>query len=355
MIPSRAITALFENRGHYSLLVQTLIVAGLGGWLVSLTGLPAPWISGGMIGAAIFAMWRGQAAVPMQLRSLCFIILGFTMGVRVTPETFQSLTLWPMSLLVLGFSVGLTILAIRAYLRHFLGWDRLTATLSAIPGAFSYILLVSIKLEADIPRVAVMQVTRMVVLAAVLPSVITLIEPAAALDQGLPTQSGAGLMETQLALGACGALGILVERQGLIAGTLVGTMIGSVALHGTGLTAASLPSAVLIPCFIGVGAFIGLRLGGPDLRQIIRTMGPSSIAMIIGLSIAALAAVLASYWLDLPLALLLLAYAPGGLDIMAVLALSLNLDPTFVAAHGVLRFIALSLLMPIWAQRFAKS
>ncbi len=304
-----------------------------------------------MIGAAAFAMVRGQATIPTPLRSACFVALGFTMGTKVSPETFGSLALWPLSLLILAASVATTILALRFYLRRVHGWDPITASLSAVPGAFSYILLMAIQLQADVPRVAVMQVTRMVVLATILPSLITYFEPASAVaGDGLGGLT-AGVFETIIVVLISGALGLLVERFGLTAGTLVGTMIGSVSLHGAGLTTATLPGFILVPCFIGVGAFIGVRLGGLSLREILRTLGPSSVAMIFGVTIAVLAAIVGASLLDLPFALLLLAYAPGGLDVMAVLALSLDLDPTFVTAHGLLRFVVLSLLLPLWLRR----
>ncbi|MEO1016447.1 MAG: AbrB family transcriptional regulator [Pseudomonadota bacterium] len=348
--PSTALRRL-QDYSTQALLLQTLIAASLGGALFAWAGFPAAWISGGMIGAGVLAMWRGQAAVPAPLRSVCFVALGFTLGTKVTPETFGTLALWPLSLLVLAVSVGATIFSIRFYLRRVYGWDRMTATLSAIPGTFSYILLMSIKLQADTSRVAVMQVTRMVVLAAVLPSIIIAVEPTAAVtNPGVGTATD-GWLETILAVLACGSIGYLVERAGMTAGTLVGTMIGSVALHGAGLTTAVIPNIVLIPCFVGIGAFIGVRLGGLSLREILRTLVPGVVAMVIGIAIAAVFALLGAYWLELPVALLLLAYAPGGIDVMAVLALSLDLDPTFVAAHGVLRFVGLSLLLPLWVRR----
>ena len=46
------------------------------------------------------------------------------------------------------------------------------------------------------------------------------------------------------------------------------------------------------------------------------------------------------------LALTLLAFSPGGLDAMTIMAFSLNLDPAYVGAHQMARYIALALLMP---------
>jgi hypothetical protein len=40
------------------------------------------------------------------------------------------------------------------------------------------------------------------------------------------------------------------------------------------------------------------------------------------------------------------AFAPGGVEAMAAIALSLGYEPTFVAAHHVFRLFLLSFLMP---------
>ena len=41
-----------------------------------------------------------------------------------------------------------------------------------------------------------------------------------------------------------------------------------------------------------------------------------------------------------------LAFAPGGLEAMTIMAFALNLDPAYVAAHQIARYIGLVLLMP---------
>ena len=45
-------------------------------------------------------------------------------------------------------------------------------------------------------------------------------------------------------------------------------------------------------------------------------------------------------------ALTLLAFSPGGLDAMTIMAFSLNLDPAYVGVHQMARYIGLALLMP---------
>jgi hypothetical protein len=55
---------------------------------------------------------------------------------------------------------------------------------------------------------------------------------------------------------------------------------------------------------------------------------------------------LAAGLVGLPPAALLLAFAPGGVEVMAALAVETALEPAFVAAHHVFRLILLSALVP---------
>jgi hypothetical protein len=49
-----------------------------------------------------------------------------------------------------------------------------------------------------------------------------------------------------------------------------------------------------------------------------------------------------------------IAYAPGSVDAMMLLALALHLDPVYVGAHHVTRIIFVSLILPLIARRLAR-
>ncbi|HZT51832.1 MAG TPA: AbrB family transcriptional regulator, partial [Stellaceae bacterium] len=55
---------------------------------------------------------------------------------------------------------------------------------------------------------------------------------------------------------------------------------------------------------------------------------------------------LAARVLPVPAADIVIAYAPGAQDTMMLLALALKLDPVFVGAHHLARFLTVSLSVP---------
>ena len=55
-----------------------------------------------------------------------------------------------------------------------------------------------------------------------------------------------------------------------------------------------------------------------------------------------------------PIANVVVAFAPGALDTMMVLALALHLDPVYVGAHHLARFLVVTLSVAVAAPRMAK-
>jgi hypothetical protein len=55
--------------------------------------------------------------------------------------------------------------------------------------------------------------------------------------------------------------------------------------------------------------------------------------------------------LSLPIGEVMIAFAPGAVDAMMLLALALNLDPVYVGAHHLVRIFFVSLAMPLFARR----
>ncbi|MGB0084193.1 MAG: AbrB family transcriptional regulator [Rhodomicrobiaceae bacterium] len=58
--------------------------------------------------------------------------------------------------------------------------------------------------------------------------------------------------------------------------------------------------------------------------------------------------------LDLPIGQVRVAYAPGSLEAMTILAFVLGVDPAYVGVHQLVRFLGLSLLSPLIAKSYLK-
>ena len=150
---------------------------------------------------------------------------------------------------------------------------------------------------------------------------------------------------------ASSAVGLLFRRLGLPAALLTGSFATSAVLHGTGLVSGALPAPLVIAAFVMLGALIGSRFAGTELRFIARILMASIGAFFVATAIAGLMAVGMAAILGVPVDQAIVAYAPGGLDAMMSLSLALNMDTAFVAAHQFARFAGLAVALPFMARR----
>ena len=96
---------------------------------------------------------------------------------------------------------------------------------------------------------------------------------------------------------------------------------------------------------------VGARFHGTRMETVARTIPAAVVSVLVALAISAAIAAFGARVLGLPFGEVWLAYAPGGVEAMAAMALSLGLDPAFVGAHHVLRILGLNLVSSLWLTR----
>lgn len=118
---------------------------------------------------------------------------------------------------------------------------------------------------------------------------------------------------------------------------LLGPMLASAALYASGVTDFDLPTPVMSLAQFVVGATVGCRFAGTAPRLVLRVLAISAgaTALLLALTIGFAAAV-ASVAGD-PVEAILLAYSPGGLAEMSLVALSLDIEVAFVVCHHIAR------------------
>jgi membrane AbrB-like protein len=137
-------------------------------------------------------------------------------------------------------------------------------------------------------------------------------------------------------------------------GFLFGAMTGSGVLHGTGLIQAVLPWWIGSAAVIVLGAVVGSRFANTTFRLIIGYLGAAFGSFAVSLSIATLFVLIVTHFFPFPIANVVVAFAPGAQDTMMVLALALHLDPVYVGAHHVARFLVVTFTVAVAAHRMAK-
>jgi hypothetical protein len=322
-----------------------LLIGTLGGCVFDFLDLPAAYLSGSMLAVAIWVIAGRKAELPNPLSNLSFIATGSLLGAGIDRNSLSSITDWPVSLIMLGISMIVLLALVRLYLRRVHHYDRNTAILCSVPGAMSFVVAVATEIGADTRRVAVIQTVRLATVMVLIPIVVGYTNVHSPLPTATPKDMlGWPEIAMVLALSCLGVpLGSLLR---IPAPYFTGPMVISGALFMTGTVEGAIPAYVLYPPLIICGATIGTRFAGSTKKFLISCTKAGIGATGLGLAITSLFAWPTAAFLDLPFMQVWLAFAPGGLEAMTVLAFTLDTDPAFVAGHQIIRFLAISLIVP---------
>lgn len=314
-------------------------------------GVPGGAISGAMVVVTLMTVFGLASRIEGPLRLAAMIASGVTLGAAVTPETLRGVVTYPISLLIMTGSVIATTAVGTMFLMFVAGWSRATAFLASSPGAFAYILAVAPSVGADVPRIVVVQMFRVLILMAVLPILVVEFGPAIAktADTTIDPLWVVGVM---LLLGGLAGLGL--ERLKVAGGVFFGAMLVSAIFHGSGLAPGRVPTPVALFGQVLLGAWTGSRFVGFDWRRLPAILGAATGSITIGLATSAAFAAGAAWLLGVSFGAAMVGFAPGALEAMTMLAFALGFDPLYVGVHHLSRFMLLNASMPVIVQMWLK-
>jgi len=283
--------------------------------------------------------------MPPILTQTVLVLLGISLGSLVSWQLLQHMGAYPLTIALLALATFCSTFGSSFYLQRVHGWDRTSAFLAGSPGALSQITMLALERGADVSAIAVVQTMRVIILTAALPLLLALTgiapssPPTAAIVVASPLEL-AGLISVAV------AVALLLRLIKFPASWMFGAMIASSVLHGTGLIEGGLPPWVRGIALVGIGALIGSRFARMKpkvlLSHVNAALGSFAIAIIIS---AIFVAVIA---LTTPVRFgdIIVAFAPGAMDAMLALALTLHIDPIFVGAHHLSRFVFVTIATP---------
>jgi uncharacterized protein len=350
MLPAASFTRAFAQTA------ETLIIALAGGAAFTLLGFPAGLISGSVLAVAAAALLGRPVHVPTMLARVGYVLIGTLLGAVVTPETVKGFTAWPVSIALVMVGAICMILATATYLRMVHGWDRLSALMGASPGSMAQVIALSTALGANLPPIAIVQTMRVLLLTTGIPAGLAafgLVAPALPVTRGPP--GGSSLAEMALLVVVSATTAGIFYRLRFPAGLLFGAMVGSGLLHGFGLVQAALPWWIGSASVLVLGSLVGSRFANQSFRLLAGYLGAAFGSFAVSLSVASCFVLIVAYFFPFPFANIAVAFSPGAQDTMMVLALALHLDPVFVAAHHVARFVVTSFAIAIGAKWIARA
>lgn len=327
--------------------VAILVIGAVGALAAMWLGMPAPLLIGPAVLVTIATLMGMNAPMNALLRNIVFAVIGTVMGAGVTPEVLETAAAWPASFLLLGVSLVVIMAACTALLRFGFGHAHHSAVLAATPGHLSFVLGLGAETGGNMAAIGIIQSVRLLCLTIAVPFLLVEL----GYQNFTPGQASAGDMSlpvlTLMLVLAWGA-GWFLSRLRLPAAYLIAALTLSTAAHISGLVEGNVPIWLSTPAFVYMGTLIGARFSGVSLRELRRYLIAGFAVTLLSLSIAIAFGLISAHWTGLPNAQVQIAYVPGGVETMAALAVVMDIDPTYVAAHHVMRLFILTGLLPLF-------
>lgn len=343
----RSIVDIFSLRP----LFLTLIIGITGSIAASYANIPAAALVGAILAVSTASMFRLTVEIPTRLRNIAFTIIGCSLGSGITREALSQTAQWPFSLLALGIAVALTMLTCCWVLCRFFSQSGETALLATSPGAFAYSLGLAASGIGDIRSIVVIQNIRLLMVTTLLPFILDTFgfEPGHTTTPAVTGGTGS-VAVIFVAL----AVGISVSRWKIPASFLIAGMLVSGIGHYMGVVIGRPPETIIFAGFAVTGSMVGARFSSiprSDLKRLL--LASLSIGLISGL-LSVIFAIPVARILNIPFGQVFVAYAPGGVEAMAAMAIALGYDPAYVATHHLFRIFLLFFFLPVGINLFRK-
>ena len=330
--------------------VFTVCIGAVGAGIGWLLNAPIYMLLGPAVLVSLAGLAGGRMGVSLPLRNICFVVIGLSVGAGFDQNAVDAMLRWPLAFVGMAVLVWAMLVLSRWLLARFFGFDRRAALLASAPGHLSFVLAMAADGGDNVVRISTTQSVRLLSLTLVVPFVAL----AMGVDLGgsiVPDGTVMGgvtlLVMSALSVGA----GVLLGRIRVPAPMLIGPMLVSSLAHVTGLAPGVLPLWLVMPAYVVLGALIGTRFSGVRLDDLTKGLAAGLAVTCLAVGLALLGAIPVAMALGMPLAHILVAFAPGGFETMIAMGSVLGISPGFVAACHMMRLFILSAVLPLMLAR----
>jgi len=326
-----------------------LAIGTAGGFVANWLALPLAWMIGALLFTTIAAVAGAPVAMARSFRGVMVTVLGVMLGSAFAPGMLARMAEWWPTIAILVLYCATITGALMLYFHKVAGHTWTTSYFAGAPGGLNEMIIVGGEMGGDVRTIALVHAARVLLVVLVVPLGFTLM---GGYDQSSRPPSGDAFASLQtldiVILTACGVVGALAARAiKLPAAFVTGPMFLSAIVHMTGLTASKPPTELIAAAQVVMGTTVGTRFAGVPLRQIGRTLTEAAGSTTIMLGLTLLFALLLQPLAETSFQAIVLAFAPGGLAEMSLIALALGIDAAFVSTHHIIRIIIVVIAAPL--------
>ena len=327
-------------------MVLSLPLGLASGWAANSIGVPLGWMLGAMLVNGLLSLFGMEFKVPSLLRWSLLAVLGLYLGASFTPDLIEWLPRAGVSIIGMFLVVAVEVAIATFVMIKVLRCSFFTAYAACMPGGFSSMTLVAQEHGADVEVVSLVHLVRVIV---VLGSV-SLAVRYFGIDTHDSVSHADYLIEPDSLM-----LGLAVVLVGLGIGIflrlpifcMLCAMLIAGTLHVTELAELSLPEGPLAIALALLGMALGSHWRSFRSGRIMLCLACGLVLALFLLAFSAGAALLVARTLSYDIEPMMLAYAPGGVSEISLIAVALDIDPAFVGLHHVVRVMFIFMTLPV--------
>ena len=320
---------------------------GLGGWALNALNVPLGWLIGSMLATGALALMGLRPRMPGVLRWMVMAVIGVYLGAAFSPEV---LNLFPRS--VVSIIVMLLVVTVEVF---FAAWlftkimrcNAITAYAACMPGGFSTMLLIAQEHGGDPEVVSLVQLVRVIVVIFSIMVIAYLlgVDLTEAREQAVPNQYDLETYGLAFAVFLVGLGTGIMLKMPIVCMVLPAVLVAS--LQVAEVSELHLHTEPLSIALVFLGASIGSRWGSLKAERVFSCVFAGLLLAIFLVGFSLLSAWVVSDTLFIELVPTIMAYSPGGVAEISLIALALDIDPAFVGMHHIVRIFYILLMMPL--------
>ena len=309
--------------------------------------IPLAWMLGPMLTISVATLSGLKLKMPKLALSIILIILGLYIGNYIDEKLLYQTHKWIGTSAIMFIYIMVCIIFVSKYLEKFAKYEKKTSFFSAAPGGLGPLVMLAEHEKSDISQVATSHLIRLIVIITVFPFVVDQFTKETVLADEQFNFLDQNYYHLIYLIFASLILIFLFNRLKVPAPLLSGTLVASGILQISNLAYYQLPTQSIDFGLLILGASVGCRFAGKTLHEVYSNTKHSLVATLLLVIFSVIAAIAASFIIDKNFFSLLLAYCPGGIYEVAVIAIAFDLDPEFVSFHHIIRLLMILFTVPI--------
>ena len=360
----RIATRNMDLKGDLWRLGLTFAIALITGWTFLQLGMPAPFLIGSLFGVWIFGRLfkpvRHHLGVARWFHIPVILGLGVLIGANFTGEVFTKLSQWSLTVSIM---IGTTILVSTIgylFLRRIHNFEPGLAFLCCIPGGQAEALALARDTVEKDYVVALFHLVRVVFVFVSTPLLLAFVQGATAVNasnlalQSMPSIFDLGVSKLALfvAIAIFGYLGAKLAK--IPMAHLLGPMGLSTLFHAMDWVELPRVQEFVLLAQLAIGGAVGARLSRVPFDEVIGYLKIASVNTVMILTTYFMMAMSIAHFSGTGFMHMWMAFVPGGLYEVTLLALIFGFDVAFVAFHHTVRVMMIFLSMPALVSRLRR-